>query len=270
MDASPIKKKMKVVILAGGFGTRISEETHDKPKPMIEIGGKPILWHIMKIYSSYGYNDFIICLGYKGDKIKEYFANYTLYNSDVSFDFQKDGEMVRHKQTFEPWKVTLIDTGLNSLTGGRVKRVKEFIGDYPFLLTYGDGVADIDIEKLVEFHQKHGKLATVTAVQPPGRFGSLTIDSNQQVVGFMEKMKGDGGWMNAGFFVMQPDVLNYIEGDQTILEQEPLENLAKNGELMAYPHKGFWHPVDTVKDKKYLDELSKTGNIPWKKADLPW
>lgn len=256
--------EMKVVILAGGYGTRISEETDVKPKPMIDIGGKPILWHIMKIYSSFGFNDFIICLGYKGEKIKEYFANYSLYNSDVSFDFSKEGTMVTHNHYAEPWRVTLVDTGKDTLTGGRLKRVKDYLGNHPFMLTYGDGVGNIDISQVVAFHQKHGKLATVTAVQPPGRFGSLTIGPNQQVKGFVEKTQGDGGWINAGFFVMQPEVLTYIEGDHTILEREPLENLAKNGELMAYPHTGFWQPMDTLRDKVYLDELCKTGKAPWR------
>lgn len=257
--------EMKVVILAGGFGTRISEESVLTPKPMIEIGGKPILWHILKIYSSYGFNDFIICLGYKGDKIKQYFANYALHNSDVTFDYSKEGLMTTHHYVAEPWRVTLVETGKDTLTGGRVKRVKDYIGDAPFMLTYGDGVADINIRELVRFHFEHGKPATVTAVQPPGRFGSLSIDGTQRVEGFTEKMKGEGGWINAGFFVMQPEVLDYISGDQSILERETMEKLAAEGKLMAYPHNGFWHPMDTLRDKNYLDELCKTQKAPWRK-----
>ncbi len=269
MDVYPNTSGMKVVILAGGFGTRISEESHLKPKPLIDIGGKPILWHIMKIYSYYGYNDFIICLGYKGDRIKEYFANYSLYNSDVTFDFSKEGKIITHNHFAEPWRVTLVETGKDTLTGGRVKRVMKYIGNNPFMLTYGDGVSAININELVKFHIKHGKLATVTAVQPPGRFGSLAIADNHQVKGFVEKAKGDGGWVNAGFFVMQPEALDYIEGDQTVLEKEPLEKLAMDGQLMAYPYSGFWHPMDTLRDKNYLDDLCKTGNTPWNKGEPP-
>ncbi|WP_337099370.1 glucose-1-phosphate cytidylyltransferase [Paenibacillus sp. YIM B09110] len=255
---------MKVVILAGGYGTRISEESVLTPKPMIEIGGKPILWHILKIYSSYGFNDFIICLGYKGDKIKQYFYHYALHNSDVTFDYSQEGQMTTHQYIAEPWRVTLVDTGKDTMTGGRIKRVKDYLGDEPFMLTYGDGVSDINIRELVEFHIQHGKMATLTAVQPPGRFGSLKIDADRKVEGFAEKTKGDGGWINAGFFVMKPEMIDYIEGDHSILEHETLEKLAMEGKLMAYPHTSFWHPMDTLRDKNYLDELYKAGKAPWK------
>ena len=255
---------MKVVILAGGFGTRISEESHLKPKPMIEIGGYPILWHIMKIYSTYGFREFIICLGYKGYKIKDYFLNYYLYKSDVTVDFNNENKQIIHHHKVEPWKITLVETGLETLTGGRVKRIQEYIGNEPFMLTYGDGVANIDIDKLVQFHKDHGKLATLTSTQPTGRFGALTLSGNHLVESFNEKLKGDGGWVNGGFFVLQPEIFDFIEGDQTILEKEPLENLAKNGELMAYKHTGFWHPMDTLRDKNYLEELWKSNTAPWK------
>ncbi|WP_227938054.1 glucose-1-phosphate cytidylyltransferase [Alkalihalobacillus deserti] len=255
---------MKVVILAGGFGTRISEETQQKPKPMIEIGDKPILWHIMQLYSRYGYNDFIICLGYKSHVIKEYFANYLLYHSDVTFDFSKDNKCTIHNHSTEPWKVTLVETGLNTLTGGRIKKIQKYIGDETFMLTYGDGVGDINIKKLVKFHQEHGQLATLTTTQPQGRFGALALSENQTVKKFQEKVKGDGGWINAGFFVLQPDIFNYIcNGDETIFEREPLENLAKDGQLMAFKHSGFWYPMDTLRDKKYLDDLWNSGNATW-------
>ncbi|MEJ8545134.1 glucose-1-phosphate cytidylyltransferase [Brevibacillus borstelensis] len=256
---------MKVVILAGGFGTRISEESHLKPKPMVEIGDKPILWHIMKIYSRYGFHDFVICLGYKGYRIKEYFGDYLLHESDVTFNFRDRNQRLIHKDTIEPWQVTLVDTGKETMTGGRVKRIRPFIGDQPFLLTYGDGVSDIDIHELIAFHKAHGKLATVSATQPTGRFGALHLDENNRVEGFQEKPKGDGGWVNAGFFVMEPEVFDYIEGDQTVLEKEPLQNLAADNQLMAYKHTGFWHPMDTLRDKNYLEELWKTGKAPWKK-----
>lgn len=255
---------MKVVILAGGFGTRISEESHLKPKPMIEIGERPILWHIMKIYSSYGFNDFIICLGYKGYCIKEYFAHYFLHESDVTFDFSSQNERVVHHHSAEPWRVTLVNTGGETMTGGRVKRVREYIGNEPFLLTYGDGVADINIAELVNYHKAHGKLATVTSIQPAGRFGALDLDNNNLVHGFVEKPKGDGHWINGGFFVMQPEVLDYIDGDSTLLEQEPLEGLARDLQLAAYKHTGFWQPMDTLRDKNHLEELWRDNKAPWK------
>jgi glucose-1-phosphate cytidylyltransferase len=256
---------VKVLILAGGFGTRISEETHLKPKPMIEIGDKPIIWHIMKLYSSYGYNDFIICLGYKSHVIKEYFLNYYLYNSDLTFDFQKGNEFIIHQHSVEPWRVTLVDTGLNTMTGGRIKKVQDYVGNESFMLTYGDGVSDVNIKELVEFHRSHGKLATLTTTQPQGRFGVLSLSNDQRVEKFQEKIQGDGGWINAGFFVLQPEVFNYLNnGEQTIFEKEPLENLAKDGQLMAYKHNGFWYPMDTLRDKKYLQEMWESSKAPWK------
>jgi len=259
---------MKVIILAGGFGTRISEETHLKPKPMIEIGGKPILWHIMQIYSRNGFNDFIICLGYKGHVIKEYFANYFLYNSDVTFDFQKKNKCIIHQHSAEPWKITLVETGLKTLTGGRIKRVQKYVGNEPFMLTYGDGVGDVNIKELVDFHISHGKLATVTATQPQGRFGVLSLNSEQKVEKFQEKIQGDSGWINAGFFVLQPEVFNYLNNeDQTVFEKEPLEDLARDGQLMAFKHTGFWHPMDTLRDKNYLEEIWASGNCPWQIGD---
>lgn len=260
---------MKAVILAGGYGTRISEESHLKPKPMIEIGEKPILWHIMKIYSYYGFNDFIICLGYKGYCIKEYFANYFMHESDVTYDFTKTNKKIIHNNTAEPWKVTLVNTGMNTMTGGRVKRIKPFIGNEPFLLTYGDGVADINISELVKYHKAHGKLSTVTTTQPTGRFGAIGLLENNQVQSFMEKPKGDGSWINAGFFVMEPEVFDYIEGDDTVLEKEPLENLSRRGQLMAYQHKSFWQPMDTLRDKKLLEDLWQSGRAPWNVWDKP-
>lgn len=255
---------MKVVILAGGYGTRISEESHLKPKPMIEIGERPILWHIMKIYSSYGFNDFVICLGYKGYCIKEYFAHYFLHESDITFDFRNQNERMIHNHTAEPWQVTLVNTGLETMTGGRVKRAKEYIGNEPFMLTYGDGVADVNIRELVHYHKKHGKLATVTSIQPAGRFGALDLSDDNLIHGFQEKPKGDGAWINAGFFVMQPKVLDYIDSDATILEREPLEGLARDGQLAAHKHAGFWQPMDTLRDKNLLDDLWKSGQAPWK------
>ena len=255
---------MKVAILAGGFGSRISEESHLKPKPMIEIGGKPILWHIMKIYSHYGFNDFIICLGYKGYYIKEYFANYFLHQSDITFDFANNNQKIIHNHSAEPWRVTLVNTGMETMTGGRVKRIQKYINNEPFMLTYGDGVADIDIQKLLEYHQNHGKIATVTSTQPSGRFGALKLSDNNEVLGFQEKPKGDGGWVNAGFFVMQPEVFKYIKDEATILEKEPLENLAKDQQLAAYKHDSFWQPMDTLRDKNLLDELWLADNAPWK------
>ena len=255
---------MKVVILAGGFGTRISEESHLKPKPMVEIGEKPILWHIMKIYSYYGFNDFIICLGYKGYYIKEYFAQYFLHESDVTFDFRNDNKQMIHNHSAEPWKVTLVNTGLDTMTGGRVKKIKPYIGNKPFLLTYGDGVADIKINKLVEYHESHGKIATVTAIQPSGRFGALDLKEENTVAGFKEKPKGDGNWINGGFFVVQPQIFDYIKDDTTVLEREPLECLAKDKELTAFKHNGFWQPMDTLRDKLLLEDLWKSGKAPWK------
>ncbi|AJE04196.1 glucose-1-phosphate cytidylyltransferase [Geobacter pickeringii] len=254
---------MKVVILAGGLGTRLSEETVVRPKPMVEIGGKPILWHIMKIYSHYGYNDFVVCLGFKGYMIKEYFSNYFLHMSDVTFDM-KNNAMEVHQQYAEPWKVTLVDTGADSMTGGRVKRVAPYIGNETFMLTYGDGVANVDVAALVESHTRHGRQATVTSVQPMGRFGALDLSGDNTVRGFQEKPKGDGSWINGGFFVLEPGVLGRIEGDSTVFEKEPLEGLARDGELVAYKHDGFWQPMDTLRDKNYLEELWSTGNAPWK------
>lgn len=255
---------MKVVILAGGFGTRISEESHLKPKPMIEIGERPILWHIMKIYSHYGFNDFIICLGYKGYCIKEYFAHYFLHESDITFDFKNGSERLVHNHSAEPWTVTLVNTGLETMTGGRVKRIQPYVGNEPFMLTYGDGVSDVNIRELVAYHKTHGKLATVTSTQPGGRFGALDLCENNGVQGFQEKPKGDGAWINAGFFVLEPGIFDYINGDDTILEREPLEDVAKNGELVAYKHHGFWQPMDSLRDKNQLEELWKAGRAPWK------
>ena len=253
---------MKAVILAGGFGTRLSEETSLKPKPMVEIGGKPILWHIMNIYSKFGVNDFIICCGYKGYVIKEYFANYYMHMSDLTVDLNS-GDIEYYNCKSEPWKITLIDTGLNTMTGGRLKRVKKYVGNETFMLTYGDGVADVDIDKLLKSHRNHGKVATVTAVQPSGRFGALDVDNNSNVKTFMEKPDGDGAWINAGFFVLEPEVFDYIKGDETIFEKEPLEALAKDNKLSAYKHNGFWKPMDTLRDKNVLEELWKGGKAPW-------
>ncbi len=255
---------MKVVLLAGGFGTRLSEETDVKPKPMIEIGGKPILWHIMKLYSHYGYNEFVILLGYKGYYIKEYFSNYFLHQSDVTLDMST-GKMEVLNNSSEPWKITLLDTGLDSMTGGRIKRAQDFIGDEPFMLTYGDGVGDINIEELVKFHKSHGKAMTMTSAQPEGRFGALNIEENGKVSSFLEKPKGDGGWINAGFFVCEVKVFDYItEGDSTVFEQTPLQNLAKDGEIFTFKHEGFWKPMDTLRDKIKLNELWQSNNAKWK------
>ena len=254
---------MKVVILAGGLGTRISEETHLKPKPMIEIGGRPILWHIMKTYSSHGVNDFVICCGYKGYVIKEYFANYFLHMSDVTFDMANN-QMQVHQKKAEPWKVTLIDTGENTLTGGRLKRVSQYVKDeQAFCFTYGDGVSDVDISALIKFHQQHGKLATITAVQPPGRYGALQRDGDY-VTGFTEKPRGDGGLINGGFFVLSPKCINLIKDDLTPWEAEPLSTLASTGELVSFEHNGFWQPMDTLRDKTQLEELWQLGTAPWK------
>ena len=257
---------MKAVILAGGLGTRISEETIIKPEPMIEIGGKPILWHIMKLYSYYGINDFIICCGYKGYVIKEYFANYFLHQSDITFDMSKN-EMKIHQERAEPWKVTLIDTGEHTMTGGRIKRIKDYLEDEEsFCLTYGDGVANVDIQQLISFHQSHGKNATITSVYPPGRFGALQIQDNR-VTSFFEKPSGDGALVNGGYFVLNKNVIDQIDNDFTIWEKEPLSNLASNGELIAYIHNSFWQPMDTLRDKNYLEELWKSNKAPWKLWD---
>lgn len=255
--------KMKVVVLAGGFGTRLEEETYLKPKPMVEIGNRPILWHIMKIYSHFGFNDFIICLGYKGYLIKEYFANYYLHMSDLTIDM-KDNKLQVHQNYAEPWKVTLIDTGYNTMTGGRIKRVQQYINNETFMMTYGDGVGGIDINRLLEFHKSHGKYATVTSVQPSGRFGTLKINEDNYVKNFQEKPKGDDSWINGGFFVLEPEVFDYINGDETTLEKEPLENLAKDNQLVAYKHHNFWKPMDTLRDKTELESLWNSGNPPWK------
>lgn len=256
---------MKTVILAGGFGTRLSEETDLVPKPMLPVGGRPILWHIMKIYSSHGFNDFVICLGYKGYSIKEYFAHYFLHESDVTFDFtQGTDQCTVHRRQAEPWRVTLVDTGLNSMTGGRIKRVRDYVDDGTFMLTYGDGVGDVDINSLVEFHKSHGKLATVTAVQPSGRFGAMSFGPGDAITSFKEKPSGDGGWINGGFFVLEPKVLDYIAGDDTTWEQEPLNDLVRDGQLAAFRHRGFWKPMDTLRDKRELNALWEGGKAPWK------
>ncbi|HFB54943.1 MAG TPA: glucose-1-phosphate cytidylyltransferase [Hellea balneolensis] len=253
---------MKAVLLAGGLGTRISEETESKPKPMVNIGGKPILWHIMKIYTAHGITDFVICLGYMGYAIKEYFQNYFLHTSNVTFDIRNNRMEVHHANS-EPWRVTLVETGLNTMIGGRIKRVLPYIGDdEAFCLTYGDGVADVDITALIDLHQREGRLATVTAVQPPGRFGALKLNG-ARVTGFQEKPVGDGGWINGGFFVLSPKVGNYIEGDDTVWEREPMERLAAEGQLSAYFHQGFWQPMDTLRDKRHLEELWMSGKAPW-------
>jgi glucose-1-phosphate cytidylyltransferase len=253
---------MKVVILAGGLGTRISEETQVRPKPMVEIGGRPLLWHIMKIYSAHGLNDFIICLGYKGYMIKEYFANYFLHMSDITFDM-KDNRMEVHQRNAEPWRVTLVDTGEATATGGRLRRVREYVGKESFCFTYGDGLSDIDVGALLAFHRESGTLATVTAVQPPGRFGALDLERNR-ITGFKEKPQGDGGWINGGFFVLDPRVISLIDGDQSVWEREPLERLAHDGQLSAFRHHGFWQPMDTLRDRTLLEKLWESGQPPWK------
>lgn len=254
---------MKVVILAGGLGTRISEETDLRPKPMVEIGGMPILWHIMKIYSHYGHNEFVICLGYKGYMVKEYFANFFLHHADVTFDLGKN-EMQIHKSNSENWKITLVDTGKDTLTGGRVKRIQSYVNNETFMLTYGDGVSNVNIPKLIETHRKNNKYVTVTAIQPSGKFGALNIGDNNDVHSFLEKPKGDGSWINGGFFVCQPQLFNYLTDDSCVLEQSPLENLAKDNQLVAYKHDGFWKPMDTLKDKQDLNEFWNNGKAEWK------
>lgn len=255
---------MKVVILAGGLGTRLSEETGIKPKPMVEIGGMPILWHIMKIYSAHGFNDFIICLGYKGYVIKEYFANYFLHKSDVTIDLTNNSVQVHDSQA-EPWKITLVDTGIHSMTGGRIRRIQKHVENETFLLTYGDGVCNIDIKSLVKFHKDHNKYCTVSSVQPSGRFGALSLSEDDQVHSFLEKPKGDGSWINGGFFVCEPAVFDYVKnGDETIWEREPMEQMAHDGQLYAYKHGGFWRPMDTLKDKNDLNEMWETNQAPWK------
>ncbi len=254
---------MKVVILAGGLGTRLSEETEIKPKPMVEIGEYPIIWHIMKIYSHYGFNDFMICLGYKGYVIKEYFANYFLHKADVEIDIQNN-RIKYLNSTTESWKISLIDTGLNTMTGGRIRRIKKYLDNKTFMLTYGDGLSDVNITNLLKFHQDHKKLATVTAVQPAGRFGSLSIGSEDNISSFLEKPPGDNSWINGGFFVLEPEVIDYIGGDETVWEMEPLEKISQNRQLVAYKHRGFWHPMDTLRDKNYLNQIWKSGKAPWK------
>ena len=260
---------MKTVILAGGFGTRLSEETGVRPKPMVEIGNKPILWHIMKMYSSYGFNEFVICCGYKGHLIKEYFNNYFLQNSDMTFDLANN-KMEVHNSTTEPWKITLVDTGVNSMTGGRLKRIKEYVGNERFFLTYGDGVSDVNIKQLLEFHKKQNKFATLTAVQPPGRYGAFNLEANQsQITSFREKpTDGSSGydvaWINGGFFVLEPEVFDYIENDATVWERKPMENLAKEGQLSAFKHSGYWQSMDSLRDKETLVDIWENGDAPWK------
>lgn len=259
---------MKVVILAGGFGTRISEESQFKPKPMVELGGMPIMLHIMKLYSHYGYNEFIICAGYKQHVIKEYFADYFLHMSDITYDFTKgNNNMIIHHSHFEPWKVTVVDTGLNTMTGGRVKRVKEYIGDEPFLLTYGDGVSDVNIDKLVAYHKSHGKLVTMSAYNAGQRFGVLDIDDSGRITEFREKTQGDGNMINIGYMVCEPSFIDYVEGDGSVLEKGPLEGVAKAGQLMAYKHEGFWQCMDTIREKEMLEKMWASGNAPWKVWD---
>ena len=256
---------VKAVILAGGVGSRLSEETDLKPKPMIEIGGKPILWHIMKGYSAHGVNDFVICLGYKGYLIKEYFANYFLHMCDVTFDIARN-EMEVHQSMAEPWRVTLVETGEETMTGGRLQRVLGYVDDGDFCFSYGDGVADVDISALMTFHREHGAIATVTAVQPPGRFGAMEVDGDR-ILRFQEKPRGDGAWINGGFFVLSPEVGRYLDGDDTVWEQEPLRRLAEDGQLSSFRHKGFWQPMDTLRDKRHLEELWESGEAPWKVWD---
>ncbi|MBR7016460.1 MAG: glucose-1-phosphate cytidylyltransferase [Lachnospiraceae bacterium] len=259
---------MKTVILAGGFGTRISEESHLKPKPMIEVGEKPILWHIMKLYSHYGFNEFIVCCGYKQHVIKEWFADYYLHNSDITFDFTRgENNMIVHNHELEPWKVTLIDTGLKTMTGGRVKRVQKYIGNETFFLTYGDGVSDVNIPELLDFHKKSGRMATLTSVQPAGRFGTLEMDETGGISNFREKKQEDGGWINGGFMVFEPGIFDLIEGDDTVLERYPLAEAARRGQLNGYRHNGFWQCMDTLREKNMLEELWASGKAPWKLWD---
>ena len=259
---------MKVVILAGGFGTRISEESHLKPKPMIEIGEKPILWHIMKMYSHYGFNEFVICCGYKQDVIKEWFSHYYLFSSDITFDFTSGHlETTVHREQPEPWRVTVVDTGYNTMTGGRIKRVAPFIGDEPFFLTYGDGVSDVNIPAVLDYHREKKQLATITCAQPQGRFGNLDITPEGTVTNFREKTREDVGWINAGFMVLEPEVLNYIEGDETVFERYPLEELARSGQMNAYKHNGFWQCMDTMREKEMLEKMWNTNTAPWKVWD---
>lgn len=254
---------MKVVILAGGYGTRISEESHLKPKPMIEICGSPIMWHIMKIYSYFGFNDFIVCCGYKGYVIKEYFADYYLHRSDITFDFSNKNDITIHNNVAEPWKVTVVDTGLNTQTGGRLKRIQKYIGSESFLCTYGDGVSDVDINEVIKFHQKMGAKATLTAIQPGNKFGVLDVGASNRINRFAEKSKEDGGWINAGFMVLEPDIFDYICGDDTILERDPFEKMAEEGSLYAYKYNGFWQCMDTQRDKILLEGLIDKGKAPW-------
>ena len=255
---------MKVVILAGGLGTRISEESHLRPKPMIEIGGDPILWHIMKWYSKYGHNEFIICCGYKGYMIKEYFANYYLHRSDITFDFRNENKIEIHSNIAEPWKVTLVDTGLNTQTGGRIKRIKDYVDGEPFMMTYGDGVSDVDVNLLIKEHEEKSKIATLTAIQPGGRFGVLEIDGENSITRFKEKMKEDGGWINGGFMVLEPEIFDYIpDMDNAVFENETLEKLAEIGQINAFKHNGFWQCMDTQRDKYQLDQLIESGKAPW-------
>ncbi|WRS26218.1 glucose-1-phosphate cytidylyltransferase [Oscillospiraceae bacterium MB08-C2-2] len=254
---------MKVVLLAGGFGTRIAEESHLRPKPMIEIGGKPILWHIMKSYAAHGFHEFIICCGYKAEVIKRYFADYFLHQCDVTFDYRDGNSMEIHTSAAEPWKVTLIDTGLHTMTGGRIRRIREYTENQPFMVTYGDGVSDVDIQKLLAFHQEKGKLATITVVQPEGRFGMADIEEDE-ITAFREKSAVDMGWINGGFMVLEPQVFEYIGGDESIFEREPLKNLARERQLAAYKHTGFWQCMDTQRDKAHLEQLWETGGAPWK------
>lgn len=255
---------MKTVILAGGFGTRISEESHLKPKPMIEIGGYPIIWHIMKLYSHYGFNEFIICAGYKQNIIKEWFSNYFLHMSDITFDYLNGNQIEIHNRFSEPWKVTVVDTGLNTMTGGRVKRIKDFLGEEPFFLTYGDGVADVNITDLLEYHKSHGKLATITAIKPESRFGVIETNDKNEILSFREKSNIDSGWINGGFMIMNYEMLDYINGDTTVLEKNPFESLSSDNEMVSYKHSGFWQCMDTLRDKEKLENLWVEGNAPWK------